>query len=37
MFRIIAAAKQFREYVPLRDGQGLVLRTATSADLPAAP
>jgi hypothetical protein len=35
MFRIVATAKQFREYVLLRDGQGLARRTATTADLPA--
>jgi acyl-CoA synthetase (NDP forming)/GNAT superfamily N-acetyltransferase len=35
MFQIITDATKFREYVLLRDGQGLVLRMATTADLPA--
>ncbi len=35
MFRVIPDARQFREYVLLRDGQGVLLRTATSADRPA--
>jgi acyl-CoA synthetase (NDP forming)/GNAT superfamily N-acetyltransferase len=34
MFRVITDAKEFREYVLLRDGQGVLLRTATPADLP---
>ena len=34
MFRVIPDALQFREYVLLRDGQGVLLRTATPADLP---
>jgi len=35
MFRIITDAKQFREYVLLRDGQSVLLRIATAADTPA--
>lgn len=35
MFRVITDARQFHEYVLLRDGQGVVLRMATPADLPA--
>ncbi len=35
MFRIITDARQFREYVLLRDGQGVVLRMAAPADVPA--
>jgi acyl-CoA synthetase (NDP forming)/GNAT superfamily N-acetyltransferase len=35
MFRIITDAKQFREYVLLRDGEGVLLRMATPADVPA--
>jgi acyl-CoA synthetase (NDP forming)/GNAT superfamily N-acetyltransferase len=35
MFRIITDAKQFREYVLLRDGQSVLLRIATAADMPA--
>ena len=35
MFRIITDGKDFREYVLLKDGQGLLLRTATAADVPA--
>jgi len=35
MFRIITDARQFREYVLLRDGQGVLLRMATPADVPA--
>ena len=35
MFTIITDARQFREYVLLRDGQGVLLRTATPADVPA--
>ena len=34
MFRIITDARQFSEYVLLRDGQGVLLRVATPADLP---
>ncbi|MBZ5552318.1 MAG: GNAT family N-acetyltransferase [Acidobacteriia bacterium] len=34
MFRIITEAKQFSEYVLLRDGQGVLLRTATAEDVP---
>ncbi|TAM54447.1 MAG: GNAT family N-acetyltransferase, partial [Acidobacteria bacterium] len=34
MFRVIPDALHFREYVLLRDGQGVLLRTATPADLP---
>jgi acyl-CoA synthetase (NDP forming)/GNAT superfamily N-acetyltransferase len=34
MFRVITDATQFREYVLLRDGQGVLLRTATPADFP---
>ena len=35
MFRIITDARQFREYVLLRDGQSVLLRMATPADVPA--
>ncbi|HVN32871.1 MAG TPA: GNAT family N-acetyltransferase, partial [Thermoanaerobaculaceae bacterium] len=35
MFRIITDAGEFREYVLLRDGQSVLLRMATPADLPA--
>jgi len=35
MFRIITDARGFREYALLRDGQGVLLRTATPADAPA--
>jgi acyl-CoA synthetase (NDP forming)/GNAT superfamily N-acetyltransferase len=35
MFRIITDAKNFREYVLLRDGQSVLLRLATPADQPA--
>ena len=35
MFRIIPDAREFREYVLLRDGQSVLLRLATAADLPA--
>ena len=31
MFRIITDARQFSEYVLLRDGQGVLLRMATPA------
>ena len=34
MFRIITDARQFSEYVLLRDGQGVLLRMATPGDLP---
>ncbi len=35
MFRIIPEGKNFSEYVLLRDGQSLCLRTATREDIPA--
>ena len=35
MFRIIPEGRGFSEYVLLRDGQSLLLRTATPADIPA--
>src|SRR5512142_1431410 len=35
MFRIIPDARSFSEYVLLRDGESVLLRTATSADVPA--
>jgi len=35
MFKIVTDAKHYREYVLLRDGEGVLLRTATSADVPA--
>jgi len=35
MFRIIPEGKNFSEYVLLRDGQSVCLRTATEADIPA--
>jgi acetate---CoA ligase (ADP-forming) len=35
MFRIITDAKQYREYVLLRDGQTVLLRLGTPADRPA--
>jgi acetate---CoA ligase (ADP-forming) len=35
MFRIIPEGEQFREWVILRDGESVLLRTATSDDLPA--
>ena len=35
MFRIITDARQFREYVLIRDGQGVLLRMANPADVPA--
>ena len=35
MFRIIPDGEHFSEHVLLRDGQGLLLRTATAADVPA--
>ena len=35
MFRIIPEGKNFSEYVLLRDGQSLCLRTATQEDIPA--
>lgn len=34
MFRIIAEGSHFNEYVLLRDGQGVLLRTATPEDVP---
>jgi acetate---CoA ligase (ADP-forming) len=35
MFEIITDSRGFREYVLLKDGQGVLLRTATLADVPA--
>ncbi len=35
MFRIIREGKSFSEYAFLRDGQGVLLRTATAEDIPA--
>jgi acyl-CoA synthetase (NDP forming)/GNAT superfamily N-acetyltransferase len=35
MFRIIPDGERFSEYVLLRDGEGVLLRTATAADVPA--
>ncbi len=35
MFRIIPEGRDFSEYVLLRDGQSLLLRTATADDIPA--
>ncbi len=35
MFRIIPDGKGFSEYVLLRDGESVLLRTATAADVPA--
>src|SRR5512135_34786 len=35
MFRIIPEGKGFSEYVLLRDGESVLLRTATAADVPA--
>ncbi len=35
MFRIIPEGKEFAEYVLLRDGQSVCLRTATMEDIPA--
>ncbi len=35
MFRIIPDGETFREYVLLRDGQTVLVRTATAADVPA--
>ena len=35
MFRIIPEGKNFSEYVLLRDGESVLLRTATPADVPA--
>jgi acyl-CoA synthetase (NDP forming)/RimJ/RimL family protein N-acetyltransferase len=35
MFRIIPEGKTFSEYALLRDGQSVLLRTATAADIPA--
>jgi acyl-CoA synthetase (NDP forming)/RimJ/RimL family protein N-acetyltransferase len=35
MFRIIPEGKTFSEYVLLRDGESLLLRTATAEDVPA--
>lgn len=35
MFRIIAEGKNFSEYVLLRDGESVLLRTATPEDVPA--
>jgi acyl-CoA synthetase (NDP forming)/GNAT superfamily N-acetyltransferase len=35
MFRIIPEGKSFSEYVLLRDGQSVLLRTSTPADVPA--
>ncbi len=35
MFRIIPEGKAFREYTLLRDGQSVLLRTATIQDIPA--
>ncbi len=35
MFRIIAEGRGYSEYVLLRDGESVLLRTATAADVPA--
>ncbi|MGH9441411.1 MAG: GNAT family N-acetyltransferase [Thermoanaerobaculia bacterium] len=35
MFRIIPGGRDFSEYVLLRDGESILLRTATMADIPA--
>ncbi len=35
MFRIIAEGMDYREHVLLKDGQGVLLRPATEADIPA--
>jgi acyl-CoA synthetase (NDP forming)/GNAT superfamily N-acetyltransferase len=35
MFRIIPEAKTFSEYALLRDGESVLLRTATASDIPA--